>query len=208
LISHYAYKGEFLDFISSKDAPWNHYVDDEKADDDWFDQLRKHFESLWKRSKPLQENDYVQQRNKRNIFISYGHDEHVRLKVENIVSNNNFKPILFDNAKSMIDNQKITDILNHMFEISSSAIVILNKDDMQYDGKARARQNVIHELGYAQALYGPLVFLLVEEGVEIPTNLSGYLYSNFKRDDKNNLTINEAEILKFLKRVNRKLNLR
>jgi predicted nucleotide-binding protein len=57
-------------------------------------------------------------------------------------------------------------------------------DDELRDGGVRARQNVIHELGFFQGRYGrDKVILLVEEGVELFSNISGIIYIRF---DPNN----------------------
>ena len=49
-------------------------------------------------------------------------------------------------------------------------------------GEARVRENVMHEIGLFQGRYGRnRVILLHEEGVNIPTNLSGVVYSPFPK---------------------------
>lgn len=62
----------------------------------------------------------------------------------------------------------------------SSAIILMTADDTVLDGGTRARQNVIHELGFFQGKYGRnKVILLVEEGVELFSNISGIVYIRF-----------------------------
>jgi len=47
----------------------------------------------------------------------------------------------------------------------------------------RARQNVIHEIGFFQGKYGRKnVVLLCEEGVELFSNISGIVYIQFDRN--------------------------
>ncbi|AIO47072.1 putative nucleotide-binding containing TIR-like domain protein [Burkholderia cepacia] len=63
-----------------------------------------------------------------------------------------------------------------------SAVIVMTGDDIDSDGLARARENVMHEIGYFQAKYGRArVCLLHEEGVNIPTNLSGVVYVPFPK---------------------------
>lgn len=58
-----------------------------------------------------------------------------------------------------------------------SAVIVMTGDDITLDGEARSRENVMHEIGYFQGKYGRAkVCLLHEEGVSIPTNLSGVVY--------------------------------
>ncbi len=48
----------------------------------------------------------------------------------------------------------------------------------------RARQNVVHELGFFQGKYGrDKVILLVEEGLELFSNISGIVYSRFESNN-------------------------
>jgi predicted nucleotide-binding protein len=59
------------------------------------------------------------------------------------------------------------------------AIVLLTSDDtMSYPGtERRARQNVIFELGFFIAKLGrSRVSVLLQEGIEIPSDISGVLY--------------------------------
>lgn len=63
------------------------------------------------------------------------------------------------------------------------AIVIMTPDDPQPDGSTfRARQNVVHEIGYLQGLFQDreLVVILKEESVEWFTNIHGIEFIGFK----------------------------
>lgn len=56
---------------------------------------------------------------------------------------------------------------------------------MTKDGGRHARQNVIHEVGFFQGRLGrSKVVLVVEKGVEIPSNLSGLFYLEYEKDIK------------------------
>lgn len=57
-------------------------------------------------------------------------------------------------------------------------------DDTLRAGRVRARQNVVHELGFFQGKYGrDKVILLVEEGLELFSNISGIVYSRFESNN-------------------------
>jgi predicted nucleotide-binding protein len=62
-------------------------------------------------------------------------------------------------------------------------VVIMTPDDQQMPSKSfRARQNVIHEIGYLQGLFADkeLVLILKEESVEWFSNVNGIEYIEFK----------------------------
>jgi len=64
----------------------------------------------------------------------------------------------------------------------TSAVIVMTADDMAGDGSPRARENVIHEIGYFQAKYGLAhVCLLHEEGTNIPSNIHGLVYIPFPK---------------------------
>ena len=64
----------------------------------------------------------------------------------------------------------------------TSAVIVMTADDLGGDGSPRARENVIHEIGYFQAKYGLAhVCLLHEEGTNIPSNIHGLVYIQFPK---------------------------
>ncbi|WP_259647207.1 nucleotide-binding protein [Burkholderia pseudomallei] len=76
--------------------------------------------------------------------------------------------------------QTIIEKLENNAESCDSAVIVMTGDDIDADGQARARENVMHEIGFFQAKYGRArVCLLHEEAVSIPTNLSGVVYVPF-----------------------------
>jgi predicted nucleotide-binding protein len=67
-------------------------------------------------------------------------------------------------------------------EQCNSAVIVMTGDDIDEGGQARARENVMHEIGFFQGKYGrSRVCLLHEEGVSIPTNLGGVVYVPFPK---------------------------
>lgn len=63
-----------------------------------------------------------------------------------------------------------------------SAVIVMTGDDVANEVEARVRENVMHEIGFFQGRYGrSFVVLLHEEGVNIPTNLSGVAYVPFPK---------------------------
>ena len=63
-----------------------------------------------------------------------------------------------------------------------SAVIVMTGDDIAKPDESRVRENVMHEIGLFQGTYGrTAVVLLHEEGVSIPTNLSGVAYVPFPK---------------------------
>jgi len=61
-----------------------------------------------------------------------------------------------------------------------SAVIVMTGDDVTEQGEARVRENVMHEIGFFQGRYSrDRVILLHEDNVNVPTNLSGVVYSAF-----------------------------
>jgi len=76
-------------------------------------------------------------------------------------------------------------ILQKLEEESSKcdyAVIVMTGDDIDADGNKKARENVMHEIGYFQGKYGlSSVCLLHEEGTNIPSNIHGLVYIPFPK---------------------------
>lgn len=114
-----------------------------------------------------------------NIFISHGHNELLKLKLKDfIVTRLKRTPVILSEQPSK--GLTIVEKLENVSEQCSFAIVLMTKDDEQKDGGVRARQNVIHEIGFFQGKYGRRnVVLLAERGVEFFSNISGIVRIEF-----------------------------
>jgi len=65
----------------------------------------------------------------------------------------------------------------------SIAIIVMTGDDLFEDGEIRARENVLHEIGFFQGKFGlNKIILLHEEGVNIPSNIHGLAYIPFPKN--------------------------
>ena len=125
------------------------------------------------------------------VFIVHGHNEAVKEKVARFVEHLKLKPIILheqaDKGRTIIEK----------FEANSEdvnfAIVLLTADDSgkankETDFKQRARQNVIFERGYFIGMLSRShVFMLLEEGVEKPSDLDGIVYTSLSEDWKSKL---------------------
>jgi predicted nucleotide-binding protein len=78
----------------------------------------------------------------------------------------------------------------------NSAVIVMTGDDSDADGNARARENVMHEIGYFQGKFGlSRVCLLHEEGTNIPSNIHGLVYIPFT---KGNISMTFGPLLREL----------
>lgn len=72
--------------------------------------------------------------------------------------------------------------LNEEAKKCGCAVIVMTGDDV-FEDVVRARENVIHEIGYFQAEYGlENVVLLHELGVNIPSNFHGVVYIPFPKN--------------------------
>lgn len=122
----------------------------------------------------------LQTTNSKKVFIVHGHDHALRNEVELFVKQLEFEPIVLSKEPNLGDT-----VIEKLFRNTgnaSFAIVLYTKCD---EGKAveedslkpRARQNVVFEHGLMCGLLGrKRVVALVEDGVEIPSDLSGFVY--------------------------------
>ncbi|HLW34308.1 MAG TPA: TIR domain-containing protein [Chthoniobacterales bacterium] len=77
----------------------------------------------------------------------------------------------------------VWDRIQAMLETSTMALLVMTGEDLVGNSKEkmRARQNVVHELGLCQGRFGiHRALALVEEGVDIPSNLAGVDFISFK----------------------------
>ena len=114
------------------------------------------------------------------IFIVHGHNNEIKLAVARLVSQLGLIPIILHEQPNK--GRTIIEKFEKLSEDVSFAIVLLSADDIMHDGKYRARQNVILELGYFIAKLGrENVVALYDTSteVEIPSDITGVLYEPY-----------------------------
>lgn len=116
----------------------------------------------------------------RRVFISHGRSPDWR-EVQAYIEKDIGLPTL-ELAQEV--NQGRT-ILAKLWEESGrcdSAVIVMTGEDLDDEGQARARENVIHEIGFFQGKYGlDRICLLHEEGVSTPSNIAGLVYAPFPK---------------------------
>lgn len=124
--------------------------------------------------------------NTKDIFIVHGHNEEVKHNVARVIEKLKLTPIILNEQS----NEGLTII--EKFEKYSNvtfAVVLLTYDDFGNSKSSdknnkRARQNVILELGYFIAKLGRQnVLPLYEDEVELPSDISGVLYTKIDNSE-------------------------
>ncbi len=115
------------------------------------------------------------------VFISHGQNELAKLKLKDFVREMlKFEPLIL--ADQSNNGLTIVEKLEKYGRQCEFALILLTADDETAGGGLRARQNVVHELGYFHGLLGRnKVLLLKEEGIELFTNISGIVYEEFPK---------------------------
>ncbi len=120
----------------------------------------------------------------RRVFLSHGRSA-VWTRVQTFIEKETFlnlEAIEFEQRPK--GGRTIAQKLQDESEQCSYAVVVITGDDLDDKGEPHMRENVMHEIGFFQGRYGfDRVCLLREEGVTIPSNLSGFLYESFPKGD-------------------------
>ena len=117
---------------------------------------------------------------KRTVFISHGRSNDWR-EVQAYIEKDIGIPTI-ELAQEPNAGQTILGKLFDSSERCDSAVIIMTGDDVDSAGQFRARENVIHEIGFFQGKYGlSRICLLYEEGTNIPSNIHGLVYAAFPK---------------------------
>lgn len=118
----------------------------------------------------------------RNVFIVHGHDEVAKTNVARFIEKLDLKAIILHEQPNK--GQTIIEKFESNAANVGFAVILLTSDDVgaskdsPKNVKARARQNVILELGYfCSALGRNRVCVLYKEDVEIPSDYLGVVYT-------------------------------
>jgi predicted nucleotide-binding protein len=121
------------------------------------------------------------------IFVVHGHDNEPKEAVARFLSQLGYEPIILheqpNRGRTII--QKFRDEASDV----GFAVVLVTGDDETADGKRRARQNVILELGFFLGRLGPerVVAIVKGQDVERPSDFDGVIYTPFDPDWRSSL---------------------
>ena len=115
------------------------------------------------------------------VFVVHGHDEALKEKVARLLEKQGLEAIILSEQAN-----KGKTIIEKFEENSDvgAAICLFTGDDIGKEKseaveKQRARQNVVYEAGYFMGKLGrERVIMLVDEGVELPSDLQGVVYTD------------------------------
>ena len=120
----------------------------------------------------------------RRVFVTHGRSN-IWLKVARFIDKETGLHLeSVELAEEPNKGRTVIDKLIEEGDECSYAVIVMTGDDFTADDKARARENVIHELGYFQGRYGrERICILHEENVSIPSNLGGVVYYGFPKGE-------------------------
>lgn len=146
-------------------------------------------------SKPEKINEtQIENKNKKKIkldnnkvFIVHGHDDRARLELSKIIKDDlNLEPIVIQEEPN-VSIETIIAKFERLAKDCSSALILFTPDD-NANGKFRARQNVILELGYFlgkfQDTENRRIAIIKNGDIEIPSDISGVLYLEYQKNIK------------------------
>ena len=114
-------------------------------------------------------------RTNNRVFISHGKDRAVVLQIKDLLAFGNFEPIVsVEQERTAIPVPE--KVFQDMRSCGAGVIHVTSEGSfMNQAGESKVfiNQNVLIEIGAASALYGKRVVLLVERGIELPSNLQG-----------------------------------
>lgn len=114
----------------------------------------------------------------KRVFIIHGHDNELKTQVQLTLTRAKLEEIVLHECPDK--GRTIIDKLEQESDGACYAIALLSPDDELTDGKLRARQNVILEIGYFIGKLGKERVRLLKRGnVEIPSDLQGILYTTY-----------------------------
>ena len=114
------------------------------------------------------------------VFITHGHSPDWR-EVQAFLERD-FRIPTKELAQEPSSGMTIIEKLLAVSEQCDSAVIVMTAEDETIHGDLRARENVMHEIGFFQGKYGRgKVVLLHEDSTSIPTNLSGVVYVPFAK---------------------------
>lgn len=109
------------------------------------------------------------------VFISHGHNKEIVNQLKELLTFGKFIPVVAEEREtpSIPVPEKVLDEMKGCF----AGIIHVQGEQKMIDPEGKEHQvlnqNVLIEIGVAQALYGKNIILLVEKGAQLPSNLQG-----------------------------------
>ncbi|GGO89745.1 TIR domain-containing protein [Stakelama pacifica] len=120
------------------------------------------------------------------IFLVHGHDRDARDQLELVLMRLGLQPFILQNSDG--ESKTVIEALEkNIYREAAFGIILLTPDDFGYskvagetEKQARARQNVILEMGMVMAALGRDKMVILKKGaLEMPSDAAGILYIEF-----------------------------
>lgn len=119
------------------------------------------------------------------VFITHGKNQTILNQVKEIVTFGKFEPVVAKEHETT--SKPVPDKVMEDMRGCQAAVIHVGSEGVLYDEKGRevpqVNGNVLIEIGAAMALYGRNFILLVEEGVNLPSNLQGLYECRYKGEN-------------------------
>ena len=130
------------------------------------------------------------------VFITHGKNHEILDQVKELVEYGKYEPVIameHETAAKPVPQKVMNDMRMCKAAVIhvSAESVLFNEDG---DEVPQINQNVLIEIGAAMALYGDKFVLLVEEGVDLPSNLQGIYECRYQGNE-----LNMSAVMKLLK---------
>lgn len=115
------------------------------------------------------------------VFIVHGHDDGLKYHVAEIIKKQGIEPVILseqtNRGRTIIEKfEEYSDVGGAICLFTSDDLGRSKKDDRE---QARARQNVVFETGYFMGKLGRKhTIILADKGVDMPSDLSGVVYTD------------------------------
>jgi len=121
----------------------------------------------------------------KDVFIVHGRSDEAKTQLKNLLAGLGLQPVILNEQPHR--GRTIIEQLEYHSHTCAFAFVLLTPDDVARDNETephlRARQNVILELGWFMARLGRENVVLMSKGkIELPSDVLGILYLEFKTD--------------------------
>ncbi len=133
------------------------------------------------------------------VFITHGKNKKILEQVKELVAFGKFEPVVAQERETAA--KPVPDKVMDEMRACQAAVIHVGSEGFLLDSSGsqvpQINGNVLIEIGAAMALYGRNFILLVEEGVELPSNLQGLYECRYSGDE-----LNMPATMKLLKAFN------
>jgi len=136
---------------------------------------------------------------KNRVFITHGKNKKIVENIKDIVAYGKFVPVVAQDHETAA--KPVPEKVMDEMRSCQAAVIHVGLEGVLFDSDKKAHpqinDNVLIEIGAAMALYGKNFILLVEDGVELPSNLQGLYECRYSGDE-----LSGAATMKLLKAFN------